>query len=68
MSREPLNDRIRPAGNGPDSNVISDGNSTQNSALDSVVRCIRCGHTLTAEKSVDLELGPVCRRVAGEVA
>ena len=26
------------------------------------VRCTRCGHTLTAEKSVELEIGPVCRR------
>lgn len=26
------------------------------------VRCTRCRHQLTAEKSVAIELGPVCRR------
>jgi predicted nucleic acid-binding Zn-ribbon protein len=36
-------------------------------ADDDVVRCNRCGAVLTAARSIDLELGPVCRhREAGE--
>jgi hypothetical protein len=35
---------------------------------DRVVRCSRCGAALTAECSVRLELGPVCRLAASEVA
>ena len=29
------------------------------------VRCARCGHLLTAETSLRVGLGPVCRRVQG---
>ncbi|MFW6776254.1 DUF6011 domain-containing protein [Nocardioides sp. CPCC 205120] len=64
----PDNDRGRPGANRAASDVITDGNETSVALTDDCVRCTRCGHALTAPKSVDLELGPVCRRVTEEVA
>ncbi|WP_447647115.1 DUF6011 domain-containing protein [Nocardioides zeae] len=45
------------------------GDSTEGSATDAVTRCTRCGHPLSAPKSIELEIGPKCRLwLAREVA
>ena len=47
--------------------VVGDPIDANGTAEEGIVRCTRCHAALTAPKSIDLELGPVCRhREAGE--
>ncbi|WP_407938413.1 DUF6011 domain-containing protein [Nocardioides scoriae] len=46
--------------------VIHDDNmAIVATATEDPVRCRRCGHALTAERSVELEVGPHCRHLLG---
>lgn len=66
----PTHDRGRPVTiQTPSQMSIATDKSMVATDASTVVHCARCGHVLTAERSVELELGPVCRRVfASEVA
>ena len=52
----------RPGGESEALEVSLAGDNTNVAPATGDVRCTRCGHALTAAKSVELEIGPVCRR------
>lgn len=60
--------RSGPATHGPAPKLSIATDVTMVRPLDGQVRCTRCGRLLHADDSVRLELGPVCRRLVGELA
>lgn len=68
MRMSTFNDRGRPATDGTPSKMSIATDSTQNSTPNAgAIRCRCCRRVLTADVSVRLELGPVCRRLFGDL-
>lgn len=58
----------RPAGNGPAQSNVAATNKLDVILLPDQIRCTRCGHVLTAPKSVARERGPVCATRVGDAS
>lgn len=62
----PSDNRGRPALGTPSQMLIATNVSIVG-PIDGQIRCTRCGAALSADESIRLELGPVCRRLAADL-